>query len=451
MAKVAQAFASYLISVSNEKDSLKVAIGYDGRQYSKEFATLFARVLSGNNIQTYLSEKTGPTPVVSYYVKNKRMNAGVMITASHNPAKYNGIKFKGSYGGPFNTNETLKVEGLIGHDLIQANEENLHLVDLRSVYYANLKRIIDFDLIKESGIKPLMDSMGGAGQQIIESILEEFDISSKTIYKLAEPDFSGRHAEPLPQNLTPLSDELQKGGFALGLATDGDADRLGVMMETGEWLSAQETILLLADYLVNVKKLSGHIVKTATVSNKLNAFASDKRKVITVQVGFKYICDEMLKDNVLFGAEESGGFGYSFHLPERDGILSGLLFIEMLAASGYKTLSEYVAAKRTHYGRIYYDRIDVKYEQENRNMLLPGLSEKPPAAVGNFGVTDVEKYMSSRDVINGLKFQLDGENRWLMIRSSETEPMLRLYAEGADDAEVAALLEAGKKLLFEFK
>lgn len=448
---MAQAFASFLVSTSEEKDTLKVAVGYDGRKYSKEFATLFARVLSGNNILTYLSEKTGPTPVVSYYVKNKRLNAGVMITASHNPPEYNGVKFKGSYGGPFKTNDTLRVESLFDHDLIQADEEKLHQIDLRSVYYTNLKRVIDFDLIKESGLSVLIDSMGGAGQQIIETVLDEYEIPAKTIYKIAEPDFSGRAAEPLPQNLIPLSEELKKSEYSLGLATDGDADRLGVMMETGEWLGAQETILLLADYLVNVKKLSGHIVKTSSVTHKLNQFADSKRKVISVQVGFKYICDEMLKDNVLFGAEESGGYGYSFHLPERDGILSGLLFTEMLAASGYKKLSQYVNEKRKQYGEIYYQRLDVKYDKEDRNTLLPRLAKAPPASIGGFTINSMEEYMSSRNVINGLKFTLEGETRWVLIRCSETEPMLRLYAEGNSDAESKNLLNEAQKLLLEIK
>ncbi|MCK6615598.1 MAG: phosphoglucomutase [Ignavibacteriaceae bacterium] len=448
IARVAQAFSIYLIKSNKDKDNLSVAIGYDGRSQSKEFATLFARVLSGNNIKVYLSEKTGPTPVVSYFVKNKRLNAGVMITASHNPPEYNGIKFKSSYGGPFLTEQTHKVESYINADLVQVSEDYITQSDLRNIYYANLERIIDFDLIKESGVYPLIDSMAGAGQQVIETALDNHGIAAKTIFKLPETDFAGRLAEPLPQNLKPLADELQKGDYSLGLATDGDADRLGVMLETGEWLSAQETILLLADYLVNTKKLSGHIAKTSSVTDKLNIFASDKRKIINVQVGFKYLCEEMLKDNVLFAAEESGGFGYSFHIPDRDGLLSGLLFVEMLAASGYNKLSELVAAKRKEYGEIFYDRIDAHYTSDNRVALLPALAKAPPESIAGYKVTGLQEFLSSRNVINGLKLQLEGDSRWLLLRSSETEPMVRLYAEGNTKKEVADILLQAQKLIF---
>lgn len=448
IAKVAQAFSVYLIKANKDKDNLSVAIGYDGRKMSRDFAKLFARVLSGNNIKVYLSEKTGPTPVVSYFVKNRRMNAGVMITASHNPPEYNGVKFKSSYGGPFLTEQTLKVESYLNSDLVQVNEDYITISDLRNIYYTNLERIIDFDLIKESGVYPLIDSMAGAGQQIIETALDNHGIPARTIFKLPETDFSERLAEPLPQNLAPLALELKKGDYSMGLATDGDADRLGVMLETGEWLSAQETILLMADYLVNTKKLAGHIAKTSSVTDKLNVFASEKRKIINVQVGFKYLCEEMLKDNVLFAAEESGGFGYSFHIPDRDGLLSGLLFVEMLASSGYKKLSELVAAKRKEYGEIFYDRIDAHYPHDNRIALLPALATSPPDKIAGFKVTGLQEFLSSRDIINGLKLQLEGDSRWLLLRSSETEPMVRLYAEGNSSNEVAQLLTEAKKLIF---
>lgn len=448
VAKVAQAFAIYLIKSNKDKDNLSVAIGYDGRRQSREFARLFARVLSGNNIRAYLSEKTGPTPVVSYFVKNRRMNAGVMITASHNPPEYNGIKFKSSYGGPFLTEQTRKVETYLNSDLVQVSEDYIMISDLRNIFYTNFERIIDFDLIKESGVYPLIDSMAGAGQQIIETALDNHGIPARTIFKLPETDFSKRLAEPLPQNLKPLAEELKSGDYSIGLATDGDADRLGVMLENGEWLSAQETIFLLADYLINTKKLSGHIAKTSSVTDKLDVFASEKRKIITTQVGFKYLCEEMLKDNVLFAAEESGGFGYSFHVPDRDGLLSGLLFIEMLAASGYKKISELVSAKRKEYGEIFYDRIDAHYANDNRIALLPALAASPPGKIAGFKVTGQQEFKSSRDIINGLKLQLEGSSRWLLLRSSETEPMIRLYAEGNSDSEVADILNDAKKLIF---
>ena len=249
-----------------------------------------------------------------------------MITASHNPPNYNGVKFKSHYGGPFFTEQTRELENFIGNSLVQADDEQIYQVEFRPDYYNHIEQLIDFRAIKEANLNILIDSMAGSGQQIIENLLIKHEIPSKTIFKIAEKDFSGRLAEPIEKNLGPLRDELLKENkYSLGIATDGDADRLGVMLENGHWLSAQKTILLLCDYLVNGKKLSGNIVKTSSVTDKLRtAFENENRKVIDVQVGFKYICEKMIDEETAFGCEESGGFAISKHIPERDGLLSGL-------------------------------------------------------------------------------------------------------------------------------
>jgi phosphomannomutase len=442
---VAQAFADYNLQHSLNP---RVAIGYDGRKYSSYFAKLFAEILSGNNIKVFLSDRIIPTPVLSFFVKHNNLNSGVMITASHNPPEYNGVKFKADYGGPLLTEDTLKIEELLGNSPIIKNKTNIEQTNLLLPYVEQLEKLIDFEFIRTSRLKILIDSMGGSGDDFLERILLAHNIPAQTIFSPPDEKFYGRLAEPIEKNLKPLSEKLKESDYSIGLATDGDADRCGVMLDNGEWLSAQETILFLTDFIVNTKKLQGHIVKTASVTDKLKTlFESKQSKIFDVQVGFKYITEVMISKNIAFGCEESGGFGYGFHMPERDGILSSLFIIEMLALSGFDKLSDFINHKRKEFGNIFYDRIDLKYKKPDRNELLPNLYKKFIDNIGGFSVIDVKAFNSSRHVINGLKFFLEGDNRWLLIRSSETESIVRIYAEGQSDLEVKLFLKYGKQFI----
>ncbi|MHC1737590.1 MAG: phosphoglucomutase [Ignavibacteriaceae bacterium] len=446
---VAQAFADYLKKKCSGE--IATAVGFDGRKNSEFFASVFAQVLSGNNIIVFLSDRICPTPLLSYFTKINQLAAGVMITASHNPPEYNGIKFKSSYGGPFLTEETLKVEESLGKSKILVSHSLITKSDFSEVYFKHVREYIDLEKIHESKLRVLVDSMGGAGESMMETILggnKNSGFEIETIFSPASEVFYGRLAEPIKKNLIPLSEELAKGDYSIGLATDGDADRLGVMLENGEWLSAQETILLLTDYMVNGKGVKGHIVKTSSVTDKISGFfSSDKRKVFDVQVGFKYICEKMIEEDVAFGGEESGGFGFKNHIPERDGVFSGLIFIEMLANSPFTRLSEYVTAKRKEFGLIYYNRVDYHYYGADRHGKLPELVKNLPVTIGGYKVKSSQTFFGSHNNINGIKFYLEGNPRWLLIRSSETEPMFRFYAEGENDKEVEELLRAGEKLI----
>jgi phosphomannomutase len=444
----AQAFAQYVHNNTIVTETPGVAVGYDGRTNSKHFAALFAEVLSGNGITAYLSDSIIPTPTLSYYVKYAKLNAGVMITASHNPPAYNGVKFKAAYGGPFVTEETVKVEQLIGTSKILRSNVLVKLIDMMPPYFQQLEKYIDFAAIKKADIKIAIDSMGGAGQSVLQTLLEKHGCSASTIFEKTDEHFFGRAPEPIEQNLKPLHEFLSNHTeFSFGAATDGDADRLGVLLDNREWLSAQYTILLLNDYFVNTKHISGGLIKTSSVTDKIRRLASTDRKVFEVQVGFKYICELMVSADIAIGCEESGGYGYKNHIPERDGILSALIVAEMLAKSGCKKLSEYVDKKIAEYGPIFYDRIDYKYEQDNRVKILPRLGELPPKTIIGLSVTEVQEFLSSRGIVNGLKFILTGECRWLLIRASETEPLVRFYAEGQSAEEVKQLLQAGVDLI----
>lgn len=446
VARVATALADYLRTTPGPRTA---AVGYDGRRNSPEFARLLAEILSGNGIAVHLSDGIGPTPALAYAVRAQGLQVGVMVTASHNPAAYNGLKFKAGYGGPFLTEDTHRVELLLDCSRRKQSSVNIHIEDFNAPYLAHLATLVDLNCIRQAQLPVLIDSMHGAGQRLLETLLHAHGCPADTLAGEARADFGARVAEPIEKNLLPLRDALaaDPARYALGLATDGDADRLGVLLETGEWLSAQETILLLADFVVNGKGISGDLVKTSSVTDKLRAhLATPTRRVHDVQVGFKYICEAMLAHDVAFGAEESGGYGLKGHLPERDGLLSALLVLEMLAASGHRTLGTLVAAKRAQFGPIYYDRIDQPYPQADRLTKLPDLLAAGLTTVAGFAVEHIDAFYSSRGVVNGLKFRLAGETRWLLLRASETEPLMRLYAEGQSAGEVAALLAAGQAL-----
>ncbi|HJG88177.1 phosphoglucomutase [Barnesiella viscericola] len=444
VATIAQAFGDYL---HHKKENPVVAIGYDSRKNSDTFAKVFARVLTGNGIKVLLSDRIIPTPVLSFTVLNMHCDAGVMITASHNPKEYNGIKFKSNYGGPFSTEETKKVEALLYHSPVVASPDLIDKQDFTEAYIRHIEQLIDFDKIKATHLHLLIDSMGGAGQRLTEQILARHNIPATTIFAEPATDFYGRSPEPIEKNLTPLTQALKAGNYAFGVATDGDADRVGVCLDTSEWLSAQHTILLLVDYLKRVKQTPGGIVKTSSVSDKIRLlFANDATPVYEVQVGFKYICDIMIQHEIAFGGEESGGFGYGMHIPERDGVFSSLLLLEMLAVSGYSKLSEYFKMRQSDLGLVHYDRIDLKYDRPDKNDLLPHLSQHTPESIGEWPIVDVQRFLSSRGIVNGLKFLL-GPCRWLLMRSSETENIVRFYAEGQSDEEVKRLLSCGREIL----
>ncbi len=439
---VAQAFADYI----SQKGRLKrVVVGYDNRKNSADFARLFAGVLAGQKIDAILSDRMVTTPVVSFACAYYQCDGGVMITASHNPPHYNGVKFKTGNGSPFPTEETALVESLLEKSKPVTDGKSIRRVNILGHYLDHVEKLIDFEAINKASLTVAIDSMAGAGGQIMEQLLKKHQIKAHTIYGEPQEDFAGRLAEPVERNLLPLSEELKNGDYSLGLATDGDGDRIGVMTNSGQWLNIQEVILYFGQYYKNTKGISGPVIKTASVTDRLLQIFS-LSDVIDVQVGFKYVAEAMIANNAAFGAEESGGFGFKEHMPERDGIFSGLLFLEMLAKSGFQKSDDFVAHKRKELGEVYYDRIDIKNDNSGRYEVLPRLAINPPANIANFATLNLQSYHNSRGFINGLKIRMEGRPRWLLIRISETEPIVRIYAEGETPDEVQVLLKAGKDL-----
>lgn len=449
--RVAEAFVRYLHASSLQ--GRPVAVGFDGRLHSREYAALFAEVLSGSGFPVLLSDRIVPTPVLSYAVKNNACGAGIMITASHNPSTYNGVKFKAAYGGPFISEETRRVATFLKDSPEQPRSTDLiSIIDILAPYKEHLRTVIDYDALRRFAADPkndpsvMIDSMGGAGQTILEDILTELGWRAQTIFGAAEPGFYGRQPEPIEKNLEPLFYNVSVTDAVLGIATDGDADRCAVCAADGSWISVQQTILLLLWHLHQYKKLSGAVIKSVPVTDKVRVLAERWHlPFYDVNVSFQNITDIMLKTDYLIGVEESAGFGVKGHLPERDGILSGLLFCELLAMSG-KQLPELLDEIRSVVGELHYTRLDIPAQDLDRTAIMQRCEHFHPSKnLEEFFIEKVRK-LYDKDTLNGIKF-LFGDSRWLLIRASMTEPKVRIYAEGRTSDELERLLAEGKMLV----
>ncbi|NUN71125.1 MAG: phosphoglucomutase [Bacteroidetes bacterium] len=449
--RVADAFVRYLRATSLE--GRPIAVGFDGRYRSDAYAALFAEVLSGCGFPVLLSDRIIPTPVLSYTVFRNGCGAGIMITASHNPASYNGVKFKASYGGPFVSEETRRVASFVqDRSEFPRSAALVRTTDMLTPYTEHLRTVIDFDTLRTYAADPandpsvMIDSMGGAGQTILEDILTGLGWRAQTIFGSAEPGFYGRQPEPIEKNLEPLFYNVSVTDAILGIATDGDADRCAVCTGDGTWVSVQQTILLLLWHLHKNKKMSGAVIKSVPVTDKVRVLAERWHlPFYDVNVSFQNITDIMLKTDYLIGVEESAGFGVKGHLPERDGILSGLLFCEMLAMSR-KNIPELWQEIRAVVGELHYRRLDIPAEELDRTAIMQRCEHFHPSRnLEEFFIEKVRK-LYDKETLNGIKF-LFGDSRWLLIRASMTEPKVRIYAEGRTEDELERLLAEGRMLV----
>ena len=412
-----------------------IVIGYDTRFLSKEFAECSATIFSSHGIKVYLTNSFVTTPTVSLLTRDKSLAYGVVITSSHNPAKYNGFKVKDEFGGSMGTEHLKKIEKVLSGSLPFSFDEKtisenvdkglIEYIDGKSYYVDNLKRKINIDLIRESSIKILYDAMYGSGQGMMDGIIDFESLRSEI-----NPSFGGSNPEPVEKNLSLISGKLKTNKYDIGIVTDGDADRIAVFDETGNFINAQQMFALLLVYLLETKKLTGGVARGFSSSELIKKICdSYKIKLFTVPIGFKYISELMVKDDILIGAEESGGIGIKGHLPERDGIFNGLLFCEMLASSRDK-LSSIIKNIEGRFGKYYYKRIDKPLESnEQKEFLLKQAGS----------ITEVNGFKVIRtDNLDGIKLIFD--NGWLLIRASGTEPLLRLYTETFDKDHTSGIL-----------
>jgi phosphomannomutase len=418
-----------------------ICIGYDCRFGGEMFASYAARVLASSGIKVYMSHEFATTPMVSLSALKLNTQLGVVITASHNPPSYNGYKLKASYGGPLSPQHIEEVEALIPEkadsqiktmaELVQ--EGMIEMVDMEKMYIDHVFENFDIDNILSISNGLMYDAMYGAGQKVVKKLLP----NAHLIHCDFNPSFYGVAPEPILKNLTEISSMIETThGLMAGLATDGDADRIGFFDGKGRFIDSHHLILLVTYYLVTYKGYSGKVVKSFSVSSKVEALA--KRlglETITTKIGFKYICEHMVEDDVLIGAEESGGIAIKGHIPERDGIWIGLVLLEYMAQTG-KSVEELVSDMYAMVGPFAVERYDLTLT----NSLKEAIMEKCQS--GFYQQFGSYKVLKTEDM-DGFKFHLPGDE-WVMIRASGTEPVLRVYAESFNSKGAFAILDEVK-------
>jgi phosphomannomutase len=442
--RVAQAYAGYLHSqAAAESDEPKlVVVGYDRRFLSEKFAQLAAEVLAGNGFRIALFAQDTPTPLVSWAVKDLNALGGVIITASHNPPDFNGFKIKAPWGGSAFPETTASVEKLLDVSKpkrtgIGNNGEDL-LASAVASYRKQIASYIDLERLRAAAGIVIVDSMHGTGGRWVEGFLSGASLRVETIRAHRDPLFGGINPEPIDQNLAALKTRVAAAKALVGLATDGDADRVGAVDERGQTMTMHDVVPLILLHLARRRKMSGGVVRTFSQSILTKRIAAALGlKLYETPIGFKYVADLMLKDDILIGAEESGGIGVKGHIPERDGILNSLLFLEAVITAG-KPPSEMLRDLHQEFGEFHFGRRDLRVEIEQGKQLVAELASAPPAKLGGDEVVNVE-------TLDGTKLEFADES-WLLFRQSGTEPALRVYAEATSVRKMNELLAEGTRL-----
>jgi phosphomannomutase len=430
-------------------DDKKMVVGFDTRFLSDRYAQDVARVLAANGFTVYLRTSDAPTPAISFAVRDMNAIAGVMITASHNAPRYNGLKLKSAYGGSALPEQCRRVEVYLNDNESQARGPNLMDFELaRSknliqrfnpilTYNEHLRKLIDFDIIANNPPRFVVDSMYGSGRGVIRGILQGCGCEVREIRGEMNPGFGGVHPEPIGRYLGALAGAISTGMGNFGLATDGDADRIGAMDERGNFVDPHKIMALALKYLVEKRGWTGSVVRTVSTTRMIDRLASKYGLVLhETPVGFNHIADYMMKEDVLIGGEESGGISFKGHIPEGDGILMGLLIVEMVAAYGLP-LSEMVDNLLEEVGPAFYDRKDLRLKHPvSKDQMTTRLEQEVPSGIGGEKIVKVE-------TTDGVKYVM-ADDSWLLIRPSGTEPVLRVYAEGRSTVMVKDLLEYGE-------
>lgn len=447
--KVAQAIADYLSregQALNVRDK-RIVIGYDTRFLSDKYAQLAACVIAANGIKTILADRPTPTPSVSFTIKDKALMGGVMVTASHNPARYNGIKFKTYYGGSAGPEITKRFEDYLGKSAIQylPLDELISsgMVEVKDIIHKHLefiKKYANLKLLKNTPLKVLVDSMYGAGNDYIAMLLSGGKCKIDTIHNEYNPSFGGINPEPIMPNLKELAAKTKSGKYDIGIATDGDADRLGIALPNGKLLTGHKVMTLLLLHLLEDRSVRGDVIQTLCGTALINKICKKYNlKMHETPVGFKYIGEIMIKEDILIGGEETGGVAFKGYIPERDGILSGLLMLEMMAMRKKKII-DILKAIDKEYGTYEYRRLDVKYPDDKKQKLVEYLRSNPPKEVLGKRIVTINR-------LDGDKFICE-DSSWLMLRLSGTEPILRVYAEASSEKKALQILQEGKRIAY---
>jgi phosphomannomutase len=472
---VTQAIANYLLSERREKreessqrqassdelnksgrqlaarsSQLILVVGYDNRFMAEEFADVVSSVLAANGVGVFLSGEPTPTATVAFAVKSRKLDGAVMLTASHNPSYYNGIKFIPFYAGPATKDITIRIEEEIRKvseskqilSLSRSEAKSSPLInrtDITRDYFTEIKKLVDFGALEAASLKVVLDPLYGAGANLFPYLCRDAGLNIKAIHNWRDPLFGGSLPDPSAEHLEELASTVLTEQADLGLALDGDADRIGIISDDGTFVSANQAVSLLLIHLIKNKGRKGVVVRTVATTHLIDAIAKNYHlEVVETPVGFKHIGQLMRERDVIIGGEESGGLSIGGYIPEKDGILANLLMCEMVAMDERK-LSVILKDVRDKYGSFENLRLDIPFPRDRMEALLSDFKANPPAFIAEFQVQDI----ITKD---GMKFLLKGEN-WLLIRPSGTEPLVRCYLETHTMKDLERLKNATLNLL----
>lgn len=443
VARVAEATANWMMA-RNPKAA--VVIGHDCRFAGELFAHTVAKICCAKGIKVFLAKDFVSTPMISLGAVHHKTDLGIIITASHNPPSYNGYKLKGAYGGPLIPAQVQEIEDMIP-DVSTIDTETLLLTDfeaaglleytdLETLYCKHVEANFDLDAIRNSGLRLGYDAMYGAGQNVIKRLLP----NTIKLHCDYNPSFMGQAPEPIHKNLLEFSEMIKKDGkIDCGLATDGDADRIGLYDSKGNFVDSHHIILLLIHYLAKYKKQTGKVCIAFSVTPRVQKICDHYGlEMQTLKIGFKWICEVMINEDVLVGGEESGGIAIKGHIPERDGIWMGLVIFEFMAKTG-KTLQQLIDEVYDITGPFAFERVDLHLTEKQKQHALAKCTNNTLTAFGNYNIVRVED-------LDGWKYFFENGD-WMMVRASGTEPVLRTYAESDNSASAYAILKAGRETL----
>ncbi len=441
--KVACAIARYVVRA--EKPGAGVLVGYDTRNESEASARAAAEVVSMTGMPVWIAEKACPSPALSLLVRQRGAAGGIMITASHNPCKWNGVKFKASYGSSALPSIVAQVEKELATVLangvppLPPQPSHIQTLDILTPYLETIEKIVDWERIRAAEFRFVVDPMHGAARGLLVELMTRNGVACDEIRGTRDPQFGGVNPEPIEPHVEALRRAVLAGKYDAGLCADGDGDRIGAMDRDGTFITPHQIFSILLWHLAGTRGISGDVAKTFSSTKMLDKIAEKfGRKVFETPIGFKYICELMLERDILLGGEESGGIGTKLYLPERDATVMALLLVEVMAWHK-KSLGELVALLHEEFGEHHYGRVDME--------LKPGQKER---AIEHFSDAKVKRVLewsvARREDLDGIKLYLD-EFGWVMLRASGTEPMLRVYSETRSAAATRKILEETRSIV----
>jgi len=445
VAIVCQAIADVI--KEKNPDPKGIAIAYDNRFQGDKFAEIAAEVMLGNGIPICLSNIPLPSQAVSFAAKHHNLDGGIMITASHNPPEYNGVKFKTSEGASADRETTALFEARVGEVPVKkininSSEAKKLILDLpfEKPYLEWVKNFVDYEMISKKYYNVVVDSMYGVGKKYIEQLLHNTNHKINTIRSERNPGFNGISPEPVPKNMEATFNAVKEFNADVAFVTDGDADRLAAADNRAEYIITPKIAAIIAMHLMKNRGWTGSIIKTVSCSVILDRFAKEfNLKLVEEPVGFKYIVPYLISGEALVGTEESGGLGLKNHIPERDGVLGSLMFLEALAGLGFNNAGEAMDFIDENYGKMRYHRIDKHIDTDKKDAFISSVTSNPPAEILGKKIVNIK-------TIDGVKFECEDDS-WLLLRFSGTEPVVRFYAEAPTMNEAIAMTEKGEAML----